>query len=103
MLEMAKNGYPSLMGKRIGLLLQKELATNNNTGADTERLNIFGVFEADSGLTASEILDKKTEPQQLEKIVTALMAKPIRDTRIKPSAYQNTQAFDNFDDDLPPF
>lgn len=100
MIEVAKTGYPSLMGKRIGLLLQKELATNSKTGADTERMNVFGVFDADTELTASEILDKKTAPQQLEKILTALMAKPVRDTRVKPSAYQapvgNMQ--DDFDD-----
>lgn len=98
-------GYPALMGKRIGLLLQKELSKNNKTGADTERLNIFGVFEADSELVASEILDKKTEPAQLEKMVQALMARPIRDTRTtsKPAASKpaGNSGFDDFEDDIP--
>lgn len=96
-------GYPALMGKRIGLLLQKELATNNKTGADVERLNIFGIFEADSELTASEILDKKTHPEQLTKMVQALMARPVRDTRTKPSSAPNEPkgAFDDFESDIP--
>jgi hypothetical protein len=100
-------GYPALMGKRIGLLLQKELATNNKTGADTERLNIFAVFEADSGLTSSEILDGKTAPEQAEKMYQALIAKPVRDSRVKqPGSQAQGQAptgsgFDDFADDIP--
>ena len=93
-------GYPALMGKRIGLLLQKELATNNQTGEDTERLNIFGVFDADSEFTASEVLDKKTEPEQLAKMLQALMARPVRDTRTKPK-FEQSHASDPFDDDIP--
>ena len=98
MVKASANGYPALMGKRIGFLLQKELATNNKTGADVERLNIFGVFEADTELTTSEILDKKTQPEQLGKMVQALMAKPVRDTR----STQRSQASSTYDpvDDL---
>lgn len=92
-------GYPSLMGKRIGLLLQKELATNDRTGADTERLNIFGVFDADSEFTASEILDKKTEPEQLGKMLQSLMSKPVRDTRVKAHAEHSPS--NDPDDDIP--
>jgi hypothetical protein len=102
MIEVAAPGYPSLMGKRIGFLLQKELATNTNTGADTERLNIFGVFEADTELTATEILDKKTQPEQLEKMLQVLMQRPIRDTRQKHQVSHATAAgFDDFDQDIP--
>lgn len=103
MVKSEVQGYPALMGKRIGLLLQKELATNNQTGADVTRMNIFGVFEADTELTASEILDQKTQPEQLAKMVVAM--KPVRDTRtnkisaITPNA--TTDGFDDFSDDIP--
>lgn len=102
MVKATENGYPALMGKRIGLLLQKEIATNNKTGADVERLNIFGVFEAGSELTASEILDKKTQPEQLEKMVQVLMSRPLRDTRVKAAAHAPAgSAPEPFDDDIP--
>lgn len=98
-------GYPALQGKRIGLLLQEELATNSKTGADVKRVNIFGVFEADSELTASEILDKKTQPEQLAKLVQSLMARPLRDTRTNgssaPKQTGQTGAIADMDDDLP--
>lgn len=100
------DGYPSLMGKRVGLLLQKELATNTNTGADTERMIIYGVFSADTELTASEILDKKTEPEKLSKMVQSLMAKPVNDRRnggqrTQTAPAQGGSSFDDFDDDIP--
>jgi hypothetical protein len=103
-IKVKAQGYPALMGKRIGFLLQKELATNNQTGADTERINIFAVFDPDTEFTASEILDKKTQPEQLGKMVNALMAKPVRDTRVKngaPAATATSGTFDDFEDDIP--
>lgn len=102
-IEVSANGYPSLMGKRVGFLLQKELSTNSNTGADVDRVNIFGVFEADSELTASEILDKKTKPEQLGKMLQALMQRPVRDTRQKQQVSHAPAAsgFDDFADDIP--
>lgn len=75
------DGYPDLMGKRVGLLLQKELGTNQNTGADTERIVIYGVFQHDTRLTVSEILQRKTSPEVLDKMIAAMPA--VRDNRKK--------------------
>jgi hypothetical protein len=103
-------GYPALMGKRIGLVLQRELGTNQNTGADTDRMNIVAVFEANTGLMASEILDQKTKAEKLENVVKMVMANPIRDTRkqrqSRPAQDHGpapTGGFDNsgFSDDIP--
>jgi hypothetical protein len=93
------NGYPSLMGKRIGLLLQRELSTNTTNGNDVDRVVIAGVFEADSELTASEILDKKTQPEKLAKMISSL--KPVNDRRtnkssVAPTATANADADDDF-------
>ncbi len=74
-------GYPDMMGKRIGLLLQKELGTNSQNGSDTTKMVVFGVFSAETELTASEILEGKTNPQRLPLMVDALMARPVRDNR----------------------
>jgi hypothetical protein len=101
------DGYPELMGKRIGFLLQKELGTNQETQADTEKMTIFGVFSAETELTASEILSGKTSPARLPEMVTALMARPVRDNRdrviTKPAATAAAvkPGFAGMDDDIP--
>lgn len=64
--ETTVTGYPALMGKRIGLILQKELSTHRDTGADVERVNIVAVFQPNTGLTATEILDGKTKAEKTE-------------------------------------
>lgn len=74
------NGYPDLMGKRIGLLLRKELETDDQ-GHDRERVSIFAVFRAEDELTATEVLAGLTKPERLNKMFDALMARPINDKR----------------------
>ena len=106
MVKTTETGYPALMGKRIGLVLQRELGTNQNTGEDTDRLQIVGVFEATTGLTSSEILDGKTKPERIERVLRMIQANPVRDVRkhspvkatpIKPAAPDSAP----FDDDIP--
>lgn len=86
MMPVTAEGYPALMGKRIGLVLQKEIYTHPITGNDVERMNIVAVFEASTGLMASEILDNKTKPELLESVVKMIMANPVRDMRKRQSA-----------------
>ena len=63
------------------------------------------MFEADSELTASEILDKKTQPEQLAKLVQSLMARPLRDTRTNgssaPKQTNHSGGVTEMDDDIP--
>ncbi len=97
-------GYPALMNKRIGLILQREWYSHYQTGEDKERVIIVGVFEADTGFTASEILDKKTKPEKLDQKLKALL--PVRDSRKKGAAPAsvtplNANAAADFDDDIP--
>lgn len=105
-------GYPSLMGKRIGVFLQRELQTHQTTGEPVERLNLIGVFEASTGLTATEILDGKTKPERAEKYRQIIAKTPVRDTRkntrstpqTRPAASTNQQSSHvdpEFDDDIP--
>jgi len=97
-------GYPQLINKRIGLLLQQELQTDIKTGADVERVSIYGVFESGTNFTASEILDKATKPEKLARMIDAVNKKPVIDRRVKKTNQQagnhsNTGSFDNFPDD----
>ena len=105
---VAVPGYPDIQGRRIGLLLQKELTEYQ--GKQQEKLNIYGVFQDGSELTASEILSSATKPEKLEKMVQSLMAKPIKDSRVvrttttSASQYNSenpANGFDSFDSDIP--
>jgi hypothetical protein len=71
-----------------------------------------GIFQANTELTASEILDKKTQPDQLAKMVQGLRHRPARGVAASrtPShgaapARQHTPAttggFADMDDDIP--
>ena len=95
-------GYPALMGKRIGFLLQKTIETNSKTGADVERLQIFGVFNAETELTASEIYAKASEPKKLTLMLDSLLAKPVRDNRkqtgSRPASSNRSAGQERFDD-----
>src|ERR1051326_3913529 len=91
-LEFEKDGFPDLMYKRIGLLLQKELFTDyNNT--DKERMIIVGIFQADTEFTASEIIDKKTKPEILEKMLANLASKPIKNSRLNKTTTESLNSF----------
>lgn len=104
MVQITTTGYPALMGARIGLALQKELQTNQNTGEDVERLNIVTVFDASTRLVASEILDGKTKAERIDFIAKMLANNPIRDTRkraSKPPTQTAANTSHDFDDDIP--
>jgi hypothetical protein len=106
MVQTSATGYPVLMGKRIGLILQKELQMHQHTGEDVERLNIVTVFEASTKLTASEILDGKTKPEKVDVIAKMVAANPVRDTRKRApqkaaAPAPATGAAPDFDDDIP--
>jgi len=98
-------GYPEMMGKPIGLLLQESIETDQQ-GKDQRRIGIYGVFQANTELTASEVLDGKTAPERLPKLLQSLMSNPVRDNRKNkgsapsPSAPQPS-GFGGMDDDIP--
>lgn len=99
-------GYPALMGKRVGFLLQQVLETDRS-GKDREKVQIFAVFNADTELTASEMYDKKTKPERLANMLDALLARPVRDNRkggkAKPAGRSAADDYSSMlpDDDAP--
>lgn len=99
---VSSTGYPALMGKRVGFLLQKVLETDQN-GKDREKVQIFGVFDAATELTASEMYAKKTSPERLGAMLDALMARPTRDNRKPRSGGASRQSSAASDyDSMPP-
>lgn len=102
------DGYPDMMNKKVGVVLQKELYTKTN-GSDGAKMNVVGFFEAVTEFTAGEILDKATTPKQLEKTVAWLMSKPVKDSRNAGSSGQPAHSvsapssgdFSDFESDIP--
>jgi hypothetical protein len=101
--------FHDLQGKPIGVLLEAEDYTKNN-GDTGRRMVLAGVFQADTELTASEILDRKTVPAQLAKIVESLRdrkarpaygAAPQRQPQQAASIAAPRTSFDDMDDDIP--
>lgn len=87
--------FPDLMNKKIGLLLQRESYAKND-GSEGHKLNIAGVFDAETEFTASEILNKQTKPELLEKMVCALKDKLGKQPSMPVSSFDSST-----DDDLP--
>jgi hypothetical protein len=102
--EVTRSGqvFPELCNKPIGLLLETEEYQKSNGGVGTKMV-IAGIFQASTELTASEILDKKTKPEQLAKLVAHLRHRPLRTG--KPAAAATPahagSGFDDMDDDIP--
>jgi single-strand DNA-binding protein len=69
--------FPELCNKDIGLVLQKELYTKND-GKEGYRMNLFGIFHPVSRLTASELKDRKSAPEKIEKMLRGLKTKDSR-------------------------
>jgi hypothetical protein len=69
--------YPELMDKPIGLLLQREEYLKKDGRTIGSKMNIVGAFDPETEMTASEILDRKTKPELLERMVAGLKDKIV--------------------------
>lgn len=96
--------FPELCSKPIGLLLETEDYPKQDGSMGT-RMVLAGVFQAETELTASEILDKKTQPVQLEKMVAYLRHRPAKGAKPTPARAHTSgpapSGFDDMDDDIP--
>lgn len=102
MVKATATGYPALMGKRIGFILQRELGTNPNNGADTDKVVLVRVCEDKTRLTSSEILEGKTKAEKVDQFLKTLP--PVRDNRKKVALApvpSPAAASGDFDDDIP--
>jgi hypothetical protein len=74
--------FADLMNKPIGLLLRAEeyekMADGQKTGDTGWRMGLFAIFQAGTELMASEIMARKTAPEQLAKVVVQLADKPLK-------------------------
>lgn len=103
--EKTKQGtvFPELCNKPIGVLLETEDYMNRNSEVRT-RMVFASAFQAGTELTASEILDRKTKPEQLAKQVAYLRhhpAKAAKGASAPPPTRSAGSGFDDMDDDIP--
>lgn len=103
--EQTKDGtrFPALENKDIGFLLETE-DYERQDGTVGTRMVLKGVFQAATELTASEILDRKTTPSQLERMVAGLRHRPLKgkaQSHQPQSKAQPSSGFDDMDDDIP--
>lgn len=94
--------FPDLMNKRVGLLLQREEYQKSDGGIGN-KFNIVGTFEADTEMTASEILTKAARPEKLSGMVASLRDKLLTTAQSTSGSGTGTHSngFDDMDDDTP--
>lgn len=98
--------FPELTQKPIGVLLETEDYLKQNGDIGT-RMVLKNVFQANTELTATEILDTKTQPAQLPILVASLRHRAIKNHKPRPAGHAPATAvgggsgFDDMDDDIP--
>lgn len=98
--QRAARVFPDLCGKPIGLLLETE-GYYKNDGSVGTKMVIANVFQAGTELTASEILDRKTTPEMLHKLVARLHHRPAKAAKTQPTQAHQGSGFDDLDDSIP--
>lgn len=81
--------FPALTNKRLGLVLQREEYAKND-GSDGYRLLLMAPFDAQSEMTAAEILNKAGKAEALTGILSFIKNNPVR--RQKAHATNNQTA-----------
>ena len=112
--EVVEDGtvFPDLH-KPIGVLLETE-DYEKKDGSIGTRMVLKNVFQPNTELTASEILDKKTQPELLAKMVEGLRHRPLKGARQPaprqddgfggpPAGHPASSGFDEMDDGSIPF
>lgn len=103
---MAAPCFVDLMNKPIGLLLRAEeyekMADGQKTGDTGWRMGLFAIFQAGTELMASEIMARKTAPEQLAKVVVQLVDKPLKKQGGGARQQHSSASSNQFvDDDIP--
>ena len=97
MIKVNRPCYPELMGKPIGMVLQREeyYRTDNSIGAT---MGIYAAYNVESRQTAIEILDQK-KPERLEKILDVVKDKKVAKKTTPKTANAGDLPDGDFDDD----
>ena len=93
--EIERSGsiFPELCTKPVGLLLETE-EYEKQDGTIANRMVLAGVFQVGTEFTASEILDRKTKPEHLEKMVARLHHRPLKGAK-RPAPLPSYAEYDD--------
>jgi hypothetical protein len=75
--------FPDLCNRSIGIVLQKELYSKKASSGDGQRMSLYGLFQPETKLMMSEIKERKSKPEKLDRLLKGLKTK---DTRKAPEA-----------------
>lgn len=92
--------FPELCSKDIGVLLETEDYEKNDGSVGT-RMVLKGVFQAGTELTATEVLARKTVPEQLTRMVSMLRHRPVKGAKHASSSGGGSHGVHPADDDIP--
>jgi hypothetical protein len=103
--------FPDLINRPIGLVMRnteyEKMRDGTKTGETGWRLELVVPFQADTELTASEIVGNKTQPQKLAGIMATLADRPLKtrpaggqrnDHSGPPPGHPAAGGFDDFGD-----
>ncbi|MFL6141706.1 MAG: hypothetical protein ACJ72N_07525 [Labedaea sp.] len=98
--------FDALMNTDIGVLLRAEeyekMQGGQPTGETGWKMNLYAVFQAKTGLMATEILARRTSPEMLNSVLLSLKDKPLRKKAAPASAPASAPGSVPFlDDDVP--
>jgi hypothetical protein len=102
--------FPELLNKPIGVLFAMEEYAKKQNGVETGEtgwsVRLNAVFQADTELTAAEILDRKTVPAKLPLLVAALRDRPLKKAVSRGASAGSSHpmeggGFDDMDDSIP--
>ncbi len=106
--EKVMTQFPELLNKDIGILLAMEEQERSDGAGTFWKTRLNAVYREADELTASEILDRKTQPQKLALLVAALKDKPLKGKKpqgaaagAKQYAGQHSDSNGGFDDEIP--
>jgi len=86
--EAEGTAFPDLVGKMVGLVLQKELYTTTS-GKTAFRMNLSASFHYETRLTCSEMKERKVTPEKLERILARLKDKDSRKVSAENAAMES--------------
>jgi hypothetical protein len=102
MLDMSADLFKDLMNKKIGVLFDTETYYKQN-GERAVKAIPAHFFQADTGLTATEMLDRTVQPQQKDRLLKRLKHRPSKGDSAPPPATASQSGFESTPDEDAPF
>lgn len=104
--EMQSTVFPQMLGKPIGVMLETR-EYEKRDGSIGMSMELASIFQANTHLMASEILDRATKPERFDKALAGLKHRPLKRNAAPPARAASAAYSDgaggagDLDDDIP--